>query len=261
MTETASPLRRFESELLPMLAAAAVETAPGRPSVAEVPRRWRRLRLVVAAGAAVIVAVVAPIVSDDPLRGALAVEERGDTIVVSVRDATADPEAMAHDLRAHGLPANVEVVPVSPSLVGTWVDLVNDNLAAGYQDPRFQDVFRQISERPHELELPADFSTPFTLVVGRPAQPGETYRIALQRDVVVAFDCLGLAGLTPAEADEVIRSRGFEAWWGYERLDEVPVDEVIVGAEFHGPTTVIVHTADRGRGSPAPSRSEGGAGC
>ncbi|HEY7875883.1 MAG TPA: hypothetical protein VIG64_12260 [Actinomycetota bacterium] len=237
---------------MPMLAAAARSAVNAPRPRATGWATYLRLRLAAAAIAGVLLALIVPLASDDPLRGALAIREHGDTIVVSVRDAAADPDAMTNDLRAAGLPANVEVVPVSPSLEGAWVDIVNDNLGGGYNDPRISDVFRQITKRPAELELPADFSTAFTLVVGRPAQPGERYQIALDADVSSAYACLGLAGLTPAEADASIRRQGYEPRWYYERsdipytevLEDVPVDKVIVGAEFDGPTSVIVHTAE-----------------
>ena len=253
MRNARSALRPFEAALLPMLVEVAGEAvAPTKKPLADV----RRLSSRLAIAALVVIGLVfaVPLASDDPLRGALAIKERGDVIIVSVKDASADPEAMTNDLRARGLPANVEVVPVSPSLEGVWVDIVNDNLAAGYNDPRISDIFRQITDRPRELEIPANFSTPFTLLVGRPAEPGEKYRIALGRDTEAAYECLGLAGLTPAEVNESLTARGYEPLWYYahsdmpytEVLDGVPVDKVIVGAEFLGPRLVIVHTDDPG---------------
>lgn len=270
MTNVKEPLNQFEADLLPMLAEIArdSEFAP-QPLAMPSARRWRRLALVTAAGVSLALAV--PLFTDDPRRGALAIEKRGDTIYVSVKDAEADPEAMTNDLRAQGLPANVEAIPVSPSLEGTWVDIVNDNLDAGYNDQRISDVFRQIERRPAVLEIPADFSTPFTLVVGRPAQTGEIWTIAREEDVDGAYNCLGLAGLTPAEADVAIRDEGYEARWYFHRsdipqtdeLDHVPADKVIIGAEFHGPAIVIVHTAVPG--SPAThasaSQEEGSGDC
>ena len=218
------------------------------------------------AAAALGLALVVPLLSNDPLRGALAIEKHGDTLYLSVKDAAADPQAMTNDLRAHGLPANVEVIPVSPSLEGTWIDIVNDNLDAGYNDPRISEVFEQITKRPTVLKLPADFSTPFTLVVGRPAEANETYIVAHETDVDNAATCLGLQGLTPAEADESLRSKGYEALWYFHRsdipqtdvLEEVPLDDVIIGAEFHGPQTVIVHVAEPGSGASHASGPAGG---
>ena len=252
MTTPTPSLRPFEAELLPMLSQAAEEMAQ-RSQAAPEPKQWRRYVLVAAAGAGLAVAV--PMLSDDPLRGALAIDRRGDTIYVSVEDAAADPEAMTNDLRAQGLPARVEVIPVSPSLEGNWVDIVNNNLDAGYNDPRISQIFEQIDRTPPRvLKIPADFSTPFTLVVGRPTEPGEHYQNALGSDVDHAYECLGLAGMSPDEASDAIRSKDYEPLWYYVRsdrpetevLDEVPSDKEIVGAEFLGPTTVIVHTADPG---------------
>jgi hypothetical protein len=264
MTNDTASMRPFEADLLPMLAQVAhdIDLTP-QPQVGWSPaRRWRRIALVTAVGVSLALAV--PLLSDDPLRGALAIEQRGDTIFVSVKDASADPEAMTNDLRAKGLPAKVEVIPVSPSLEGTWVDVVNDNLAAGYNDPRISEIFEQITKRPEVLKLPADFSTPFTLVVGRPAKAGEIWVIAQEADVLDAYKCLGLQGLTPTQAEEKIKAEGYEPWWYYHRsdipqtdqLDEVPADKVIIGAEFHGPSTVIVHVADPGSQATHDSESQ-----
>jgi hypothetical protein len=245
-------LRPFEAELLTMLAQAARETIVLRraPRLMPLESRWGRAALVTVVGLSLALAV--PFLTDDPLRGALAIDRRGETIFVSVKDASADPKAMTNDLRAKGLPAKVETLSVSPSLEGAWVDIVNDNLSEGYNDPRISKIFEQITKRPEVLELPADFSTPFTLVVGRPAEPGEIWVIAMEADVLGAYKCLGLEGLTPTQVEERLTAQGYETWWSYHRsktsqtdqLDEVPADKVIIGAEFHGPSTVIVHTAD-----------------
>lgn len=243
MTNVKEPLNRFEADLLPMLADVARDTelAPQRPVAVPSSRRWRRLALVTAAGVSLALAV--PVLSDDPLRGALAIDQRGDTIYVSVKDAAADPEAMTNDLRAHGLPANVDVIPVSPSLEGAWVDIVNDNLAAGYNDPRISDIFTQITKRPEVLELPADFSTPFTLVVGRPAEVGERYVISNAADTEDVQRCLGVSDMTLAQGQALLEERGFEV------LPEGPTDDVILRAELLGPTTVILDSANPGGGS------------
>jgi hypothetical protein len=254
-------MRLFEADLLPMLAHVAQDTKLETHRRVSLPpvRRWSRVALVTAVG--VSLALALSLLSDDPLRGALAIDQRGDTIFVSVKDASADPDAMTNDLRAKGLPAKVEVIPVSPSLEGAWIDIVNDNLSEGYNDPRISEVFEQITKRPQVLELPADFSTPFTLVVGRPAEANETWVVAMDADVLGAYNCLGLEGLTPPQAEERVSAQGYEAWWYSHRsdipqtdqLDEAPADKVIIGAEFHGPSTVIVHVADAG--SPATQDS------
>lgn len=249
MTNVKEPMNRFEADLLPMLTEVARDTelAPQRPVLVPSSRRWRRLALVSAAGLSLALAV--PLFTNDPLRGALAIEQRGDTIYVSVKDAEADPEAMTNDLRAQGLPANVEVIPVGPSLEGAWVDIVNDNLSAGYNDPRIVDVFTQITERPEVLELPADFSTPFTLVVGRPAQAGEQYTIFHETDVVDVEGCLGIEGMTVSEGRQALEERGFELLSPYD-------DNVIVQAEFRGPTTVVVESADPGSEAALEAQSQ-----
>jgi hypothetical protein len=263
-----TPLRPFEAELLPMLAQVATQThvAVQREIVLRPARRWPRVAL--AAAVAVSLALVLPVLSDDPLRGALAIDRHGDTLHISVGDATADPEAMTNDLRALGLDAEVEVVPVSPSLEGTWLDIVSGDLENSSKpgDRRIDEVQRQMSKRVEVLKLPADFSGPFLLRVGRPAEAGETFQVALTRDIHHAYRCLGLQGMSPEQAAEAIAARGYEAVWYYsnpngpfEVLDEAPSDKVITGAEFMGPTTVMVTTAEPGTPPHAYSGSDAGA--
>lgn len=252
MSNPTAPLRPFEAELLPMLAQVAEEDLAYRGAVVTAPfRRSRRIALVAAMAAAVALAL--PLASDDPLRGALAIERHGDTLYLSVEDATADPEAMTNDLRAQGLKAQVEVVPVSASLEGAWLDIVNDDLGSG-GDPRIVEVQEQMSDQhPKILAFPADFSAAFILSVGRPAEAGETFQVALTKDVQRAYHCLGLAGMSPDAAAEAIAAKGYEAVWYYNDpdgptrvLDGPPSDKVITGAEFVGPTTVMVTTAEAG---------------
>ena len=256
MTNPTTPLRPFESELLPMLTQVAREAhvEVQRETVVRRARTWPRIAL--AAAVAVSFALVLPVLSDDPLRGALAIDRQGDTLHLSVEDASADPEAMTNDLRAQGLDAQVEVVPVSASLEGTWLDIVSGDLENSNEpgDPRIDDVQQQMSGKHVEvLKLPADFSGPFLLRVGRPAEAGEMFLVALSRDTQNAYHCLGLQGMSPDQAAEAIAERGYEAVWYYnnttgstEVLDGAPSDKVIIGADFIGPTTVMVTTADPG---------------
>lgn len=251
MTKETRALRPFEAELLPMLAHAARESVtihkPARARGVEL--RWQRGVVVAAVG--VTLALAVPLLTTDPLRGALAVQQRGDTIFVSVKDADANPEAMTNDLRSAGLPATVESVPVSPSLEGTWLDVVNDNISEGHNDPRISDVMQQISSRPEVLELPADFSTPFTLRVGRPARAGETWMVATNRDVSSAFGCLGLQGLTAVEAAEKLDAGDYDVRWyrhvsqtQTEELGDAPAGGVVIDAAYAGPSMVTVYVAD-----------------
>lgn len=257
----------FESRLLPALVEAVEERRKSVPHHDRRPllrRRWPAFAVV--AGAVVLVTIVLPIVSDDPRRGALAVAQHGGTLYLRVEDALADPQAMTNDLQAAGLDARVELIPVGPSSVGVWVDVVNDS-TTGYNDPRISDLFRQMYPEedegteqagiPHTrvLEVPADFSTPITLRVGRAAADGETWVMSHTRD---APDETGPGGilhclrnLDPPEVDRVLRDLGFEVQWSYSRspnygeaLSDPPTGKIIVYGELAGPDVLRVDTVD-----------------
>lgn len=276
-------LSGFESRLLPALVEAVEERRKSVPRHDRRPllrRRWPAIAVVV--GAAVLVAIAIPIVSNDPRRGALAVAQHGDTLYLRVEDALADPEAMTNDLRAAGLDARVEIIPVGPSSVGVWVYLVNDS-TSGYNDPRFIDLLRQMYPEedegteqagiPHTrvLEVPADFSTPITLQVGRAAANGETWAMSHTRDTPDEtlpggiLHCL--RDLDPPEVDRVLRELGFEVQWSYSRspnygeaLSDPPSGKVIVYGELAGPDVLRVDTADPDSKMAKKARGEESAG-
>jgi hypothetical protein len=266
--------RGFESRLLPALLeavkerrdsiSAQEESVPHHDRRSLLQRRWPAIAVV--AGAAVLLAIVIPVVSNDPLGGALAVTRHGDTLYLRVEDASADPEAMTNDLRAAGLDAKVELIPVGPSSVGFWVDVVNDS-TTGSNDPRIVDLLRQLSPEEYEgtdqagiprarvLEVPADFSSRITLRVGRAAKDGEMWLMAHERDVPDETQPGGilycLRDLDPPEADGVLRELGYEVDWSYSRspsygesVSEPPAGKVIVYGELLGPDTLKVETVD-----------------
>ncbi len=266
-TKDEENLSGFESRLLPALVEAVEErreSLPHRARPSLLRRRWPAIAVVV--GAAVLLTIVLPIVSDDPRRGALAVAQHGGTLYLRVEGALADPEAMTNDLQAAGLDARVELIPVGPSSVGVWVDVVNDS-TTGYNDPRISDLFRQMYPEedegteqagiPHTrvLKVPADFSTPITLRVGRAAANGESWVMSHMRD---APDETGPGGilhclrnLDPPEVDRVLRDLGFEVRWSYSRspnygeaLSDPPTGKVIVYGELAGPDVLRVDTVD-----------------
>jgi len=263
----------FESRLLPALVEAVAErresseprhpvTQNNRSSLLQ--RRWPAVAVI--ACIAVLLAIILPAVSDDPRRGALAVAKHGDALYLRVGDALADPEAMTNDLQAAGLDARVEIIPVGPSSVGVWVYLVNDS-TSGYNDPRFIDLFRQMYPEedegteqagiPHTrvLEVPADFSTPITLQVGRAAADGETWVMSHTRDTpdetLPGGILYCLQDLVPPEADRILQELGYEVDWSYSRspnygeaLSDPPSGKVIVYGELAGPDVLRVDTVD-----------------
>jgi hypothetical protein len=225
--------------------------------------------------------IAIPAVTNDPLQGALAIARHKDTLYLRVDDALADPQAMTEELRAAGLDAKVEVVPVSPTFVGKWVDVVNDS-TTGHNDPRIVDLFRQMYPEEDEgtkeagtpralvLRVPADFSTPITLRVGRAAHDQERWLISHVGDVPDETRPGGilhcLQDLDLGEVDGILQELGYEIDWRYspspkhgESVPEPPEGKVIAHGELLGPQTLLVETVDRD-GGMAPKDLDGG-GC
>jgi hypothetical protein len=166
-------------------------------------RRRPRRRLALAAGAAALVAALAALglLVDRSGSSALAITHDEDGIVVRIADANASPEELARELRAAGIQAQVRAVPVSPSVVGKWVDI--DGVG------KHEEIAHSV-----DFRLPAGFKGRLRLEVGRPARPGERYAL-----VQGAFRpgeplrCKGIEGMAPAEAETAIRRLGYGVVW------------------------------------------------
>jgi hypothetical protein len=91
---------------------------------------------------------------------------------------------MTNDLRAAGIDARVEVVPVSPSLVGMWIDAYG---ADGTIDVLFDQMYGNHSGVPQArvLKVPTDLSSDdITLKVGGPAEDGERWTQPVASDAL-----------------------------------------------------------------------------
>jgi hypothetical protein len=198
----------------------------------------------------------------------VAIERHGDFIFATVDEAAADPSTMTNDLRAAGLPFTVEAVPVSPDLVGEWVGVENDS--GGDNDPRIVDLVNQVSDKVRTRQIPADFSSAVTLQVGQATPDGGRYLISSGDATDSAYACLGLQGMTPAEAEQSLASKGYEARWYFphddppttEVFDSPPANTIITDASFLGPTTVAVYVGDPGsKVTGRPAGGHAGEGC
>jgi hypothetical protein len=254
-------IAEFERRLLPMLLDAHEEQASFELPVpaalaAQVKKRQRFVAFLAAACVATLVLLALPVLTDSPSGGALAIDKRGEMLHLRVEDAAADPEAMNNELRAAGIYATVEVVPVSPSLVGYWVNIFEDEPEGGDADPRSLGLWEQLPTP--VFKLPSDYTNPLTLTVGRAAQKGETWAMSLQAD---ALDDVGpngamchfnLAKVAPRTAHRALTEQGFEVQWSDEdlnsgrRLSSAPAEGVIVYAFLMGPDTIRISVAAAG---------------
>jgi hypothetical protein len=183
-----------------------------------VPRRVALAAAAVVAGLAVV--LLGPGVNDDPLSGALAIEQHGDVLHIHVADATADPDQMTRDLRAQGLDARVELVPASPAYVGRWIS-VNDNAGTGNDDRVVRDLVRQVTETDgpgaEVLKVPAGYGGELVFKAGRPAADGEVWDVAYAADVPDETRAGGLVYclqlLDPPDIDAALVDRGYHVEW------------------------------------------------
>jgi hypothetical protein len=220
-----------------------------------VPRRGhlaRRRRLMLLAGVAAIstfVALLLPVLRSDPLRGALAIERRGKVIHVRVKDAALDPQAMANDLRASGIHAEVVTVPAVPNEVGRWIEAEYDIREVpglfSHSKGGIEPISNQVARNVEVLRIPANFSTWIRLEVGRPAKPGEDFVEGGGQNELLehgALDCLGLDQMTPEQAAVVLARYDYELIWVYggESHTEPPETGKIYWAWFQRPDLLRV---------------------
>ncbi len=124
-----------------------------------------------------------------------------------------DPYAAASQLtavfRAHGLNIQVQTVPVSPSLVGTFI----------YTDaPAVRTLWKpgcSLDGCPVGLVIPASFTGQASVAVGRPAKPGDGYQATADAFAPgEALHCSGLLGRPASAAQPVLKKLGLRAsWW------------------------------------------------
>ena len=223
-----------------------VATPPEPRPASRMPRRVAMVAI--AACLATLVAVIAPVSSEDPIGSALATEQRDGILYLRVKDAAADPEDMTRDLRAAGIDGEVVTIPVVPALVGKWIEAEYDSRRTPvmpHNGPGPEPIRNQVGKRVEVLQIPADFSTWIRLKVGRVAEPGEIYAENPGTDELRpdgALACLGLEAMTPPQAAEELASYGYTVTWsaGGEQGSEPPATGTIFWAWFMGPDRVYV---------------------
>jgi hypothetical protein len=122
---------------------------------------------------------------------ALAFTRNGDYIDVRIVDPDADPERYRQDFAAHGLNIELKTEPASPSLVGAMVSVSSPQRMVVFHDDGFEIKDGNGSPRIKKIEgagcgqtwclagvsIPVDLHSPFEVVFGRAARPGERYEI------------------------------------------------------------------------------------
>nr|WP_055504274.1 hypothetical protein [Nonomuraea pusilla] len=165
-------------------------------------RRWSRRRWLILipvtallAGAAVLAPVIHPGDVGPMTLGpakALAFTRNGDYIDVRIVDPDADPRRYRQDFAAHGLNVKLTMEPASPSLVGALVSVSSPGRMVVFHPDEFEIQDGTRSARIKKIEgggcgnhwclagvsIPVGLRSPFEIIFGRAARPGERYEVA-----------------------------------------------------------------------------------
>jgi hypothetical protein len=206
----------------------------GRPSRLRAPRRrrWAVAAAVAVAATALLFALPAVLPSGGPggaRRAAAAVSftESGDFIDAVIKDPLADSEALKAAFAEHGLDITLRLLPVSPSLVGSFVELDTTGGASDIQtlfDDQADCTAPGSIDCPIGLRIPLDFHGQANITLGRAGEPGEEYASA--NDGYASGEllhCSGLRGVTVAQALPVLDRLGVTGVW---RSNDESIDEV-----------------------------------
>lgn len=183
------------------------------------PRRRTRLAWASAAAAVVIAASVFGITSavrDTPTAAAVEFSASGKYIIATVEDPYAAAERLHAAFAARGLDIVLKLVPVSPSMVGSvvFMDVEGNGITS------LASATRQApgGPMPVGLRIAVDFKGHAVIVLGRAAQPGETY--VSTGDAFAQGEVLyksGLIGMRVTEAAARLKQLGLAAEWRDER--------------------------------------------
>jgi hypothetical protein len=192
-------------------------------------RRYRRRRVSLALAAAALIAALVALPallpsgtpgSADRAGAAVSFSQDDGFIVAVIEDPNADSEALREAFAQHGLDITLQLVPASPSAVGTFVYFSLDETAQ--QGPAIETL---ASDDPActtagggscqiGLRVPVDFQGHADIALGRPADPGEKYSTANDGFAAgEALHCSGLYGMAVQTALPVLSERGVMAIW------------------------------------------------
>lgn len=203
-----------------------------------VTRRVGRVALAAAAASIIAAATLVGVEAFNtaPAGAGIEFERRQGFLVVRVVDLRADPAAMRAAFREHGLDIDLELVPVSPSLVGEIVASSDSALGIEHLSDPARDCPQETRCGPIGLRIPLAWGGEADIVLGRAARDGENYVSA--GDAFARGEALhcatGFVGATVAAARGVLDRRDLDAIW---HVNE-EVDGRVVGRIVESPASV-----------------------
>jgi hypothetical protein len=180
-----------------------------------------------AAAVLVLVAIVgAMLIRSEPAAAGVRFTREAGYIVATVTDPAAASEQLRAAFSEHDLNIDLQLVPVSPSLVGTVVALGDEGT----------DVIQTLQHGtcvtggggcPIGLRIPTDFAGHAEITLGREAEPDEQFMSAADGfGPGEALHCSDLIGATVAEALPELEARGVAAMWRLKDGSDVDPAEV-----------------------------------
>lgn len=193
-------------------------------------RRARRPALIWTLGAAAVAAGVAALlitgsaVRPQSAAGAVAFRTAPDGDIVAT---VTDPFAAERQLKAafaeHGLDITVNLLPVSPSLVGTVVYTSDNGGASAIQPLQGGRCVTGGGACPIGVKIPAAFTGKGYITLGRPAKPAETYESQASAFAPgEVLHCSRLLGARVATALPVLQADKLTAAWREDTTGTAP---------------------------------------
>ncbi|MFF0770747.1 hypothetical protein ACFYUK_17805 [Nonomuraea wenchangensis] len=202
-------------ELLEEITAHPV-TASSATAQVRAPRRRRAWATVPALAA--LATLLSFGVAQAPASAALDIRLVDGDYVITVKDLMAEPEVYQRELKDRGLDITLEVVATSASQAGQIFVLHDlDRLRAGEAVPAEGPITTidapgscaRSGGCPIGVKVPADFDKKAQITLGRPARPGEKYRmppgIAMPGE---PLHCVAYVNKSVAEVGAMLRERG-----------------------------------------------------
>jgi len=223
-------------------------------------RRVRHPVLISSFGALAAVAVAAGLIASSAMRpqaAAAGVSFRtgadGD-IVATVTDPFVAESKLKAAFAEHGLDITVNLLPVSPSLVGTVVFISDSGGASAIQPLQGGSCVTGGGACSIGLKIPATFTGSGDITLGRPAKPGETYESTASAFAPgEVLHCSGLRGALVATALPILQADKLTLQWREESTGAhdatAPINNYIVDADPIAVGTVMITTQP----TPPPS--------
>ena len=216
-------------------------------------RRVRHPVLISSLGAAAAVAIAAGLIVSSALRPqaagagvAFRTVAHGD-IIATVTDPFAAESQLKAAFAEHGLDITVNLLPVSPSLVGTVVFISDSGGANAIQPLGRGSCVTGGGACSIGLKIPATFTGSGDITLGRPVKPGETYESTASAFAPgEVLHCSGLRGARVATALPILQADKLTLQWREQSTGAhdatAPTSNYISDIDPVAPGTVMITT-------------------